>query len=131
MGYYQNSGLTCSFTREKVPLPSPVFLPERQRSLAGYSPKGGRESGMTEQMIKNKTKHRVLLEMFAVLPDFCPLVGSALPERGAGVHLILTGPSCLPGETSHPERTHLQAECEGPMDCAGLGRPRAGRRGCG
>ena len=51
----------------------------------------------------------------------CPLVGSALPERGAGVHLILTGPSCLPGETSHPERTHLQAECEGPVDCAGLG----------
>ena len=59
MGYYQNSGLSCSFACKNVPLPSPVFFPERQRSLAGYSPKGGKESDMTERMIRNKTKHWV------------------------------------------------------------------------
>ena len=44
---------------EKEWLPTPVFLPgefHRQKSLAGYSPWGGQESDMTEQLSRSLLK---------------------------------------------------------------------------
>ena len=43
--------------------PTPVFLPGKshgQRSLAGYSPWGRKESGMTEQL-KNSNKNHLII----------------------------------------------------------------------
>ena len=51
------SPLSMGFSRQEywsgLPLPSPIFLPRkfyRQRSLAGYSPRGHKESEMTERL---------------------------------------------------------------------------------
>ena len=45
-------------------IPTPVFLPGKshgQRSLAGYSPWGHKESGMTEQL-KNSNKNHLIID---------------------------------------------------------------------
>ena len=50
--------------RNGYPLPTPVFLLGEfhgQRSLAGYSPWGHKESDMTEQLTHHLSKHRDLM----------------------------------------------------------------------
>ena len=129
MGCYQNSGLSCSFTPEKVPLPSPVFLPERQRSLAGYSPKGGKESDMTEQIITNKTRHRVLLETLAVLPDFVPWLGAPCLRGELGSISSSQGLPACQGRPPTLRGLTCRPSVRGPWTVLGWAGP--GRRGCG
>ena len=57
-----DSGLTpgSEDSLEKEWLPTPVFLPGEfhgQRSLAGYSPWGRKESGMTERLTTGQAWH--------------------------------------------------------------------------
>ena len=68
--------------------PTPVFLPGEshgQRSLVGYSPRGRKESDMTEQL--HFHFHFIYIKVVATLcPTLCNLIGCSMPH--SSVHLI-------------------------------------------
>ena len=54
-------------------IPTPVFLPGEfhgQRNLAGYSPWGGKESDMTEQLTLSLSFHVYYMDMFSNIHVF-------------------------------------------------------------
>ena len=97
--------------------PTPIFLPgefHRQRSLAGYSPQGRKESDTAEQLTRAHTHiyHGVLLHSpvdgYSSCLQFLPITSKATTQDFPGVTVVKNPPANAGdiGSTPGPGRFH-------------------------